>query len=194
LNKTGPETLEGHDTRIMERYCSSYFDKDGLYNDGFPCPVDKYCCQTPQGVKMCCLIIGGVESGGGGGKGSNLIVGASNQFKKQAAASRKQSAIGSLQQQQLASSSSSSSSSSSPSHMLSTLSNNLKHINQVNYDLVKQNNNVYYQQTPSNSLNNKGDSFYMSQPKSALNTFLLNEPASSHVLYASSSLPILLSK
>lgn len=39
----------------MERYCSSYYDKHGLYNDGFPCPINKYCCQTPDGgSKMCC--------------------------------------------------------------------------------------------------------------------------------------------
>lgn len=40
----------------MERYCSSYYDKHGLYNDGFPCPADKYCCQTDDGTKMCCAI------------------------------------------------------------------------------------------------------------------------------------------
>lgn len=38
----------------QERYCSSYYDKHGLYNDGFPCPADKYCCQTADGTKMCC--------------------------------------------------------------------------------------------------------------------------------------------
>ncbi|RNA43021.1 hypothetical protein BpHYR1_008534 [Brachionus plicatilis] len=37
-----------------ERYCSSYYDKHGLYNDGFPCPADKYCCQSADGIKMCC--------------------------------------------------------------------------------------------------------------------------------------------
>ena len=42
----------------MERYCSSYYDKHGLYNDGFPCPADKYCCQTDDGTKMCCAITG----------------------------------------------------------------------------------------------------------------------------------------
>ena len=40
----------------QERYCSSYYDKHGLYNDGFPCPEDKYCCQTSDGSKMCCDI------------------------------------------------------------------------------------------------------------------------------------------
>ncbi|CAF0766270.1 unnamed protein product [Brachionus calyciflorus] len=40
----------------LERYCSSYYDRHGLYNDGFPCPTDKYCCQTPEGAKMCCSI------------------------------------------------------------------------------------------------------------------------------------------
>ena len=40
----------------MERYCSSYYDTHGLYNDGFPCPADKYCCQTDDGTKMCCAI------------------------------------------------------------------------------------------------------------------------------------------
>ena len=42
----------------MERYCSSYYDKHGLYNDGFPCPADKYCCQGDDGAKMCCAIGG----------------------------------------------------------------------------------------------------------------------------------------
>ena len=39
-----------------ERYCSSYYDKHGLYNDGFPCPADKYCCQSSDGIKMCCSL------------------------------------------------------------------------------------------------------------------------------------------
>jgi hypothetical protein len=38
----------------VERYCSSYYDKHGLYNDGFPCPDDKYCCQAQDGSKSCC--------------------------------------------------------------------------------------------------------------------------------------------
>jgi hypothetical protein len=42
------------DMSSIERYCSSYYDKHGLYNDGFPCPNDKYCCQTSDGAKMCC--------------------------------------------------------------------------------------------------------------------------------------------
>ena len=43
------------DPDTMERYCSSYYDKHGLYNDGFPCPANKYCCQsTDGGSKMCC--------------------------------------------------------------------------------------------------------------------------------------------
>lgn len=41
----------------QEKYCSSYYDKHGLYNDGFPCPVDKYCCQSADGNKMCCPIL-----------------------------------------------------------------------------------------------------------------------------------------
>jgi hypothetical protein len=41
----------------MERYCSSYYDKHGLYNDGFPCPANKYCCQAHDGgSKMCCSV------------------------------------------------------------------------------------------------------------------------------------------
>jgi hypothetical protein len=44
------------DSGSIERYCSSYYDKHGLYNDGFPCPNDKYCCQTSDGAKMCCEI------------------------------------------------------------------------------------------------------------------------------------------
>jgi hypothetical protein len=44
------------DIGSIERYCSSYYDKHGLYNDGFPCPNDKYCCQTSDGTKMCCEI------------------------------------------------------------------------------------------------------------------------------------------
>ena len=49
-------TMSDPDT--MERYCSSYYDKHGLYNDGFPCPANKYCCQSPDGggSKMCCAI------------------------------------------------------------------------------------------------------------------------------------------
>lgn len=45
-----------NDPSTMERYCSSYYDKHGLYNDGFPCPADKYCCQKEDGMKMCCSI------------------------------------------------------------------------------------------------------------------------------------------
>lgn len=37
-----------------EGYCSSYYDKHGLYNDGFPCPTGKYCCRSTDGIKMCC--------------------------------------------------------------------------------------------------------------------------------------------
>ena len=37
-----------------ESYCISYYDKNGLYNDGFPCPIDKYCCQSSDGTKLCC--------------------------------------------------------------------------------------------------------------------------------------------
>jgi hypothetical protein len=44
----------GDSSSNQERYCSSYYDKHGLYNDGFPCPDDKYCCQTPDGSKACC--------------------------------------------------------------------------------------------------------------------------------------------
>ena len=44
------------DPRTLERYCSSYYDKHGLYNDGFPCPADKYCCQNDDGTKKCCSI------------------------------------------------------------------------------------------------------------------------------------------
>ena len=38
----------------MERYCSSFYDRNGLYNDGFPCPENKYCCQNQEGNKICC--------------------------------------------------------------------------------------------------------------------------------------------
>ena len=38
----------------MERYCSSYYDRHGLYNDGFPCPGKTYCCEKDDGHKMCC--------------------------------------------------------------------------------------------------------------------------------------------
>lgn len=38
----------------MERYCSSYYDRHGLYNDGFPCPGQTYCCEKDDGHKMCC--------------------------------------------------------------------------------------------------------------------------------------------
>ena len=38
----------------MERYCSSYLDRNGLYNDGFPCPGKTYCCEKEDGTKMCC--------------------------------------------------------------------------------------------------------------------------------------------
>lgn len=38
----------------MERYCSSFYDRNGLYNDGFPCPKNKYCCQNQEGNKICC--------------------------------------------------------------------------------------------------------------------------------------------
>jgi hypothetical protein len=38
----------------MERYCSSYLDRNGLYNDGFPCPGQTYCCEKEDGTKMCC--------------------------------------------------------------------------------------------------------------------------------------------
>ncbi len=38
----------------MERYCSSYVDRNGLYNDGFPCPGQTYCCEKDDGMKMCC--------------------------------------------------------------------------------------------------------------------------------------------
>lgn len=42
----------------QERYCSSYYDRHGLYNDGFPCPEGKYCCQNEQdGTKSCCDIV-----------------------------------------------------------------------------------------------------------------------------------------
>jgi len=44
------------DPNTLERYCSSYYDKQGLYNDGFPCPADKYCCQNADGMKMCCSL------------------------------------------------------------------------------------------------------------------------------------------
>ena len=44
------------DPGILERYCSSYYDRHGLYNDGFPCPSDKYCCQNEDGTKACCPI------------------------------------------------------------------------------------------------------------------------------------------
>ena len=41
----------------LERYCSSYYDKHGLYNDGFPCPEDTYCCQSSADqTKMCCSL------------------------------------------------------------------------------------------------------------------------------------------
>jgi hypothetical protein len=39
----------------LEQYCSPYYDKKGLYNDGFPCPSDKYCCQNADGSKYCCV-------------------------------------------------------------------------------------------------------------------------------------------
>jgi hypothetical protein len=42
------------DLSSIESYCSSYYDKNGLYNDGFPCPIDKYCCQSSDGTKSCC--------------------------------------------------------------------------------------------------------------------------------------------
>lgn len=46
----------------QERYCSSYYDKHGLYNDGFPCPQDKYCCTNDDdGHKMCCLLSSSTE-------------------------------------------------------------------------------------------------------------------------------------
>lgn len=38
----------------MERYCSSYLDRHGLYNDGFPCPGQTHCCEKSDGTKMCC--------------------------------------------------------------------------------------------------------------------------------------------
>ena len=44
------------DPANLERYCSSYYDRHGLYNDGFPCPTDKYCCQSADGAKMCCSL------------------------------------------------------------------------------------------------------------------------------------------
>lgn len=44
------------DPASLERYCSSYYDRHGLYNDGFPCPTDKYCCQNTDGTKMCCSL------------------------------------------------------------------------------------------------------------------------------------------
>lgn len=46
------------DPDTMERYCSSYYDKHGLYNDGFPCPANNYCCLSKDGSgsKMCCAI------------------------------------------------------------------------------------------------------------------------------------------
>ena len=54
----------------MERYCSSYYDKHGLYNDGFPCPGNKYCCQAPDGgSKMCCSV---QESVAGKSKNANI--------------------------------------------------------------------------------------------------------------------------
>jgi hypothetical protein len=45
-----------NDAAAMERYCSSYYDRFGLYNDGFPCPDDKYCCENADGYKKCCSI------------------------------------------------------------------------------------------------------------------------------------------
>ena len=44
------------DPGSLERYCSSYYDRHGLYNDGFPCPTDKYCCENADGNKKCCVI------------------------------------------------------------------------------------------------------------------------------------------
>ncbi len=44
------------DPGSLERYCSSYYDRHGLYNDGFPCPADKYCCENEDGNKKCCVI------------------------------------------------------------------------------------------------------------------------------------------
>ena len=44
----------GEPGSTQERYCISYYDKHGLYNDGFPCPEDKYCCQIADGSKLCC--------------------------------------------------------------------------------------------------------------------------------------------
>jgi hypothetical protein len=40
----------------MEHYCSSYYDRNGLYNDGFPCPGHTYCCDKEDGQKMCCAM------------------------------------------------------------------------------------------------------------------------------------------
>lgn len=48
----------------LERYCSSYYDRHGLYNDGFPCPADKYCCQLDDGTKMCCSVASLPVNGG----------------------------------------------------------------------------------------------------------------------------------
>jgi hypothetical protein len=39
----------------QEQYCSSYYDKFGLYNDGFPCPDGTHCCKpNDDGIKICC--------------------------------------------------------------------------------------------------------------------------------------------
>ena len=46
-----------NDPDAPEQYCSAYYDKHGSYNDGFPCPNDKYCCQNKDGgLKFCCSL------------------------------------------------------------------------------------------------------------------------------------------
>ena len=46
-----------NDPDALEQYCSAYYDKHGSYNDGFPCPSDKFCCQNKEGLKYCCSAV-----------------------------------------------------------------------------------------------------------------------------------------
>ena len=139
----------------QERYCSSYYDKHGLYNDGFPCPNDKYCCQTSEGTKMCCPL---------------------NQLQ-----SNLNSKL--FQNSKFYHSSVSPQSSSSSSYLLTTLSNNfvvdynkrINHLNNNNYKSPSINNNN--NNNNNNNLNNQNllVSSNTLSSNSSLYTFLISK-------------------
>ena len=81
----------------IEQYCSPYYDKYGSYNDGFPCPSDKYCCQNKDGLKYCCSL-NNIKNQQFSSPSSTIITKLNNQqkFLKTTPSQQQSSIIGSL--------------------------------------------------------------------------------------------------